>query len=352
MSNISDVKSLSIDIIYKRYTRGKLYLPWYQRGEIWKEEKQSLLIDSILQGIPIQSLIFSKEPDDKEKIVDGGNRVISISKFINGEIPSYSESDDNKKFIWFKEPSNQVKNKYIKNSKTNNFHIFSDDQREDFLSKGMVVITYTMISQAFEILIFARQQYGEEPSKGELLRVTVKNSLVCYLNEIISQEIEEEYKQLVLMYKQANASETERARCFYNLYTAIKLMIYPAKKVRCIKEGMLNDNFSNIDFRLRCPVAKIQKMLQNYNRICSDPNNNILLKRKDKNVLVAEQLSIVIMYLCSIEEYVNHIDKVKEQVNNMECPSKCSIRDLLTTIQNGCLPLAPEASSFPRKFNS
>jgi hypothetical protein len=57
----------------------------YQRGEVWSEPQQQLLIDSILRGFDLPKIFLRKLPDGSEKlfdVVDGVQRLTSIWRFL------------------------------------------------------------------------------------------------------------------------------------------------------------------------------------------------------------------------------------------------------------------------------
>jgi hypothetical protein len=59
--------------------------PSYQRGDVWPTADAQLLIESVLRGIPLPSIILLKyntEDGDKYEIVDGKQRLTSILRFI------------------------------------------------------------------------------------------------------------------------------------------------------------------------------------------------------------------------------------------------------------------------------
>lgn len=57
--------------------------PSYQRDSVWSTSDSQLLIDSILRGIPIPSIILTQvEESDKLQIVDGKQRLTAILRFI------------------------------------------------------------------------------------------------------------------------------------------------------------------------------------------------------------------------------------------------------------------------------
>lgn len=57
--------------------------PSYQRDSVWSTSDSQLLIDSILRGIPIPSIILTQvEESDKLQIVDGKQRLTAILRFM------------------------------------------------------------------------------------------------------------------------------------------------------------------------------------------------------------------------------------------------------------------------------
>ncbi|QFG68075.1 DUF262 domain-containing protein [Ornithinimicrobium pratense] len=64
--------------------KGKLNLtPSYQRGDVWNNNDRSALIESILRGIPLPSIILlrNKAPKPRE-VVDGKQRLTAILRFV------------------------------------------------------------------------------------------------------------------------------------------------------------------------------------------------------------------------------------------------------------------------------
>ncbi|WP_082163932.1 DUF262 domain-containing protein [Methylophilus sp. TWE2] len=56
--------------------------PEYQRHFIWKEDRQSLLIESIFLGIPVPSLFMATNKDSTWEVVDGLQRLTTLVNFV------------------------------------------------------------------------------------------------------------------------------------------------------------------------------------------------------------------------------------------------------------------------------
>lgn len=59
--------------------------PSYQRGVVWSDKESCELIDSVLRGIPLPSIILNQRAGDETlEIVDGKQRLTAILRFIGG----------------------------------------------------------------------------------------------------------------------------------------------------------------------------------------------------------------------------------------------------------------------------
>ena len=85
--------SMTISEFYERYTMNKYnFDPAYQRrGDVWDEQEQGFLIDTILKNYPMPP-IFLHQRIDSEKgttkydVIDGKQRLTAIIKFIEGKL--------------------------------------------------------------------------------------------------------------------------------------------------------------------------------------------------------------------------------------------------------------------------
>jgi hypothetical protein len=54
-------------------------------------DKRSVYTESALLGIPIPIIYISEEPDNKEYVIDGQQRLTSFFSFLDGSLPNKSE---------------------------------------------------------------------------------------------------------------------------------------------------------------------------------------------------------------------------------------------------------------------
>lgn len=76
----------SISDLVEMIRNGDIILnPEYQREYVWDETRASLLIESILLNVPIPVVYVSEDDDGCWNVVDGLQRLSSISRFMNNE---------------------------------------------------------------------------------------------------------------------------------------------------------------------------------------------------------------------------------------------------------------------------
>ncbi len=80
-----------VDGLINRYDRGKVYLPSFQRNYVWKKKQASKFIESLLLGLPVPGIFLYKDKDEKLLIIDGYQRIESISRY-------FRNSFDNRDF--------------------------------------------------------------------------------------------------------------------------------------------------------------------------------------------------------------------------------------------------------------
>ncbi|TKK33569.1 DUF262 domain-containing protein [Pseudomonas sp. CFBP13528] len=87
-----DSKDFTIEILVKKYIEGiddeenEMFVPDYQRDFVWDESRQSKLIESIVLGLPIPPIFVAENTDGRLEIVDGSQRVRTLSAFLNNDL--------------------------------------------------------------------------------------------------------------------------------------------------------------------------------------------------------------------------------------------------------------------------
>ena len=74
-----------VDSLVKRIQEGDIIIPSFQRGYVWNATEASRFIESLLLGLPVPGIFFSKEQDSKKLLViDGQQRLRTLQYFYEG----------------------------------------------------------------------------------------------------------------------------------------------------------------------------------------------------------------------------------------------------------------------------
>jgi len=76
---------LSISTLVEQWGSQLLVIPEIQREYVWDNGRASRLIESLILGVPVPPLYFAETRDARFEVIDGHQRVRSISRFINNE---------------------------------------------------------------------------------------------------------------------------------------------------------------------------------------------------------------------------------------------------------------------------
>lgn len=78
----------AVDGLVKRFDRGDIFRPEFQRNYVWTWPQASKFIESILLGLPIPSVfLYREESTQKHLIVDGLQRLTTLHAFHKGRFP-------------------------------------------------------------------------------------------------------------------------------------------------------------------------------------------------------------------------------------------------------------------------
>lgn len=68
--------------------------PSFQREFIYGEKQRTAVIDSVMNGFPLNVMYWSKTGDDTYEVLDGQQRTISIAQYINKDFPVKVNGND------------------------------------------------------------------------------------------------------------------------------------------------------------------------------------------------------------------------------------------------------------------
>jgi len=170
--------------------------PEYQREVVWTKDRQSGLIDSLMENYYIPPVIFNVKSSSREILVcvDGKQRLSSIKAFIEGSIPC--RDAENRRWYFCRPKSDQD------GKKSNKGNVLPRRIKEEFTQKVLVCCEITDLSPTQEEDLFSRVQLGLPLAGAEKMRA--KRGPWNDLARLFEQDFEE---VLAL-------TNTERARGF------------------------------------------------------------------------------------------------------------------------------------------
>lgn len=74
----------TLGVIEAMWAAGDIVVPSFQRKFVWTINQSSLLIESLLMGLPVPQAFFFIEAENKNLVIDGLQRIMSIVYFFNG----------------------------------------------------------------------------------------------------------------------------------------------------------------------------------------------------------------------------------------------------------------------------
>ncbi|WP_228307674.1 DUF262 domain-containing protein [Priestia sp. J2] len=81
-----DIRDFPIAFIVENFDKGEYFVPDYQREYVWGEDYKVRLIESLLLGLPIPLIFLSDTPTGELEIVDGVQRISTLSAFLNNKL--------------------------------------------------------------------------------------------------------------------------------------------------------------------------------------------------------------------------------------------------------------------------
>lgn len=95
------IDSYTVDSLIEDFKTGRVAIPEFQRGYVWKERKAPQLLDSLYRNFPIDSILLWRSPLDVESrpgaprrnnsessswLIDGQQRTRTLEKIVHGDI--------------------------------------------------------------------------------------------------------------------------------------------------------------------------------------------------------------------------------------------------------------------------
>lgn len=165
--------------LVEMFKNGDIMIPDYQRGYVWNIKQASLLIESFLIGLPVPPIFLYIDDENKNLVIDGQQRLLSIVYFFEGYFGK--ESLTGKRQV-FKLSGLNSKNKFYNCT----YNDLDDKDKRKLASSVLRAINIRQLSPTKENTsvyhIFERLNTGGTPLKPQEIRNCVFRS--DFLNKL------------------------------------------------------------------------------------------------------------------------------------------------------------------------
>ena len=157
----------TLSVLWQMFNNKDITSPSFQRGYVWSQRQASALIESFLMGLPVPPVFFYIDSENKNLVIDGQQRLMSIFFFFDGFFGQENERG-----------KRQVFRLYGLNKKSPFFNLrFEDLQEQDKRKLEMTVLRVINIRQlspnnddSCMYHIFERLNTGGTPLSSQEIR--------------------------------------------------------------------------------------------------------------------------------------------------------------------------------------
>ncbi|TDL26229.1 hypothetical protein BD410DRAFT_895640 [Rickenella mellea] len=317
--------------------------PPYQRDVVWGEAKQIALIDSIFRNFYIPPILFLvSKPDDEDwdrneelrVCMDGKQRLTSIQKFFDGQIPH-------------KDPVTKKKYWFTSSQSANRLEI-PEHFKRIFKEKNITCVEYKDLTPGTERDIFQRVQLGVSLTAAEKLKA-VPSIWADWIIELDTKHISNDDGLATLI-----QWDTKRARNFQ----CLAQLIYCYDKLPTRTEptvAKLEQWFVRADGPSQELKAAIEKVLVAYWTIASANRLNAAFKQVKKRVAPVEFVYIGVLLAvledCDIDHKAKEVHNLRKYVRQIHKDVRANTRvvktlwDYIETAQANTLQLVGNGPS-------
>ena len=180
----SDQDNSSITNLYHEYLKdNRINLnPAYQRKFCWSSSQQELLIDSLVNGYPIPSILIAETGSRKYECIDGQHRLQTIKQFMDNQF-AYKDAETG---IYYYYDDNPDKPLGFEKKKSRKYQILPDEAKADFNSRKICIIKIdrtTKLTENHKRVLFHRLQNGTRVSAVHRIK-NIDNPITNYLSSI------------------------------------------------------------------------------------------------------------------------------------------------------------------------
>lgn len=310
-----DKPNMTIDSIIGMWKKHILDIPDFQRKFVWTVKQSSRFIESLLLGVPIPSLMFYKDANSTQLIVDGQQRIKSILFFIGDDSIDLTKfSEDERKRYKFALTGLSPESKY--NGKT--FEELDETDKIKIQFESVLDINLITLSDTDDLssiyYIFERLNTGGTPLKPQEIRNCICagkfNDFLLRLND---------YPTWRKFFNESNAidhlQDVEMILRFFALYDRVELYKSPMKDyLTDYMKAMKNISDEDIHNKEQLFIKTIESVYANLGSRVFRPNNGInssvfdsIMLAFSKNMShIPDDIKDKYERLCSNKEYMKY----------------------------------------------
>lgn len=241
----SNQDNSTVNNLYNTYLKDDTIIlrPIYQRNFCWTSAQQELLIDSLINGFPIPSILIAEIADYKYECIDGQHRLHTIKQFIENKL-TYKDPHTNNYYYYEDNAANPI-NFEMKKSKM--YLPLPIHMKKDFERRQICIIIIdksTKLDEYHKRALFQRLQNGTRVSSVHKIKnidhmITNKLASLSYMNC-------DDYKKLTEIYnsptkirrKYQNNTDQIDTYCFLCILRII--ITYNLDTTKCLSIGRHN----------------------------------------------------------------------------------------------------------------
>ena len=181
----TDKKDMTISQLFEDLQSGDIIgQPDYQREYVYDNKRASLLVESVLMGIPIPVIYLSEENDGTLEVIDGQQRIKSLTRYLNNEFKLNFE--ENSSFY-------ELNGKYFKD--------LDKSIQRNYKKSTLSAITILKESNDLKYDIFERLNQGSVSLKPQEIRNCIYRG---NLNTMLKNVVKDNFDELSQLFKNEN----------------------------------------------------------------------------------------------------------------------------------------------------
>lgn len=312
----------TVSTLLELINKGRVDLnPKMQRRDVWKNDKKSKFIESMILGIPIPQVILAERKDKKGSylVIDGKQRLLSLIQFFSD---SKEEDIPNFKLVnleVLKDLNGKSINEINEDSKLSTYIEILENQTI------RTVVIKNWVHEEVLFSIFNRLNTGTEPLSPQELRMSLfPGEFINYINENSNKESLQKLVKSISSTAYSRMQDIELITRYYSFVHYLDK--YNGRLGRFFDNSVkdLNESWKTKEYLLKQDFEKLIEIIDLNHKIFGD---NYFMKpktdnRKQKKV-INKALFDLITYFLRDDELFNQVCKNVESKDKFkECLEK------------------------------